>query len=124
MAIQVVRAIVGGMVIQFGTKFKMSAGFFDHGIINRKKNRLFLQRAGNSPNSLRDSNIIPGRVVIGVRFKSMVKRIKGSIGEPGNHMAVGEAYGTKNVQSQDGNDQKEQISGSWSGSIGKIILKI
>ena len=32
---------------------KMITGFFDHGIINRKKNRLFCQSAGNSLNSFR-----------------------------------------------------------------------
>ncbi len=32
-------------------------------------------------------------------------------------MAVGKAYRAENVQSQNGNDQKEQVAGGWFGSI-------
>ena len=41
--IEIVRAIVGGMVIQFGAKFKMFAGFFDHGFIYGKEKWLAFQ---------------------------------------------------------------------------------
>lgn len=37
---------MGGMVIQFGTKFKFSV-FFNHGVVNGKKKRLVFQKAGN-----------------------------------------------------------------------------
>ena len=39
-SIEIIGTIVGGIIIQFRTKFKMPAGFFNHGIINGKKNRL------------------------------------------------------------------------------------
>ena len=80
MAIEVVGAIVGSMVIEFGTKLKMSTGFFDHGIINGKKKRLLLQRRGNGADCFRDSNVIPEGMVIGVCFKCMIERVKRSIG--------------------------------------------
>ena len=115
---------MGGMVIEFGTKFKMVTGFFDHGIINRKKNRLFCQSAGNSLNSFRYSNVIPGRVIIGIRFECIIKGVKRSIGQSGNHMAVSKAYGAENVQSQNGDNQQEQVPGGWCGSSVKIVLKI
>jgi hypothetical protein len=47
--IKIIEAIVGGMVIEFGTKIKMLTRFFDHSIINGKKKRLIFQSAGNSP---------------------------------------------------------------------------
>ena len=40
-SVEVVGAIMGGMVIKFGTKLKMLTGFFDHGIINRDDNFIF-----------------------------------------------------------------------------------
>ena len=39
-------------------------------------------------------------------------------------MAVGKAYEAENLQSQNGDNQQEQVSGGRSGSSGKIILKI
>ena len=115
---------MGGMVIEFGTKFKMLTGFFDHGIINRKKNWLICQSARNRLDSFGYRNIIPGRVIIGVCFECIVKRVKRGIGQSGNHMAVGKAHGAESIQSQNGDNQQEQVSGGRSGSIGKIILKI
>ena len=38
--IEIVRSIVGRMVIQFGAKFKLFAGLFNHSIINRKEKGL------------------------------------------------------------------------------------
>ncbi len=75
-AVQVIGAIMGGMVMQFGTKFKMDTGFLDHGIINGKKKRLVLQRAGNSLDRFGHSNIIPNRVIIGISFQCIVKCVK------------------------------------------------
>ena len=98
--------------------------FFDHGIINSKKNWLICQSAGNSLNSFRYSNVIPGGVIIGICFECIVKRVKRGIGQSGNHMAVGKANGAENIQSQNGDNQQEQVSGGRSGSISKIILKI
>lgn len=37
MIIKVIGTIMGSMAIKFGTKFKMTSRFFNHGIINRKK---------------------------------------------------------------------------------------
>ena len=124
MSIEVVGAIMGGMVIEFGTKFKMLTGFFDHGIINRKKNWLLSQSARNSPDSFRYGNVIPGGVIIGIRFECIIKCVKRGMGQFGNHMAVGKSYGAENIQSQNGDNQQEQVSGGWSGGSGKIILKI
>ena len=90
---------MGGMVIEFGTKFKMLTGFFDHGVIDRKKNRLMCQSVGNSPDSFRYRNVIPGGVIIGICFECIVKRVKRGIGQSGNHMAVGKANGAENIQS-------------------------
>ena len=53
-----------------------------------------------------------------------VKRVKRGIGQSGNHMAVCKANGAETVQSQNGDNQQEQVSGGRSGSISKIILKI
>ena len=39
-------------------------------------------------------------------------------------MSMGETNRMEYVQSQNGNDQQEQVSGGGSGSRGKIILKI
>ena len=80
MSIEVIGAIMGGMIVQFRTKFKMLTGFFDHGIINGKKKELFLQRAGNCPNCFEYRNIIPNRVIIGIGFWCIVKGVKRSIG--------------------------------------------
>ena len=124
MSIEVVRTIMGGMVIEFGTKLKMLTGFFDHGVINRKKNRLMYQSVGNSPDSFRYRNVIPGGMIIGICFECIVKRVKRGIGQSGNHMAVCKANGAETVQSQNGDNQQEQVSGGRSGSSGKIILKI
>ena len=115
---------MGGMVIEFGTKFKMITGFFDHGIINRKKNWLMCQSVGNRLDSFRYCNIIPGGVIIGICFECIVKCVKRGIGQSGNHMAVGKAHGAESIQSQNGDNQQEQVSGGRSGSSGKIILKI
>lgn len=41
MSIEIIGAIMGGMIVQFGTKLKMLTGFFDHGIINRDDNFIF-----------------------------------------------------------------------------------
>ncbi len=90
----------------------------------RKKNWLICQSARNSLDSFRNSNVIPGRVIIGICFEYIVKRVKRGIGQSGNHMAVGKAYGTEHVQSQNGDDHQEQIPDGGSGSSGKIILKI
>ena len=76
MSVEVIGAIMGGMIVQFRTKFKVLTGFFDHGIINGKKKGLFFQRAGNSPDSFGHSNIIPGRVIIGIGFQCIVKCVK------------------------------------------------
>ncbi len=95
MSIEVVGAVMGGMVIEFGTEFKMLTGFFDHGIINRKKNWLMCQSARNSLNSFRYRNAIPGRVIIGICFECIIKRVKRDIGQSGNHMAVGKANGAE-----------------------------
>ena len=69
--------------------------FFDHGIINSKKNWLICQSAGNSLNSFRYSNVIPGGVIIGICFERIVKRVKRGIGQSGNHMAVSKAHGAE-----------------------------
>ncbi len=97
MSIKIIGAIMGGMVIKFGTKFKMLTGFFDQGIINRKKNWLMCQSARNSLNSFRYRNAIPGRVIIGICFECIIKRVKRDIGQSGNHMAVGKANGAENI---------------------------
>lgn len=60
---------------------------------------------------------IMGGVVIGIGFEGMVKGVKRGIRHPGDHMAVGKTDGSENVQGQNGNDQKEQVSGSRPGSI-------
>ena len=117
MSIEVIRAVVCGMVIEFGAKFKMSAGFFNHGIINGKKERLVFQGSGNGPDCFGDRNVIPDRVVISRGFKRIVKSVKRSVGQSGNHMAVGKTDRAENVQGQNGNDQKEQVPGGWFGSI-------
>ena len=112
------------MVFEFVTKIKMSTGFFYLGIIMGNKKRLLLQRSGNGADCFRDSNVIPEGMVIGVCFKCMIERVKRGIGQSGNHMAVGKAYRAENVQSQNGDNQQEQVSGGRFGSISKIILKI
>ena len=124
MSIKIIGAIMGGMVIKFGTKLKTLTGFFDHGVIDRKKNRLMCQSVGNSPDSFRYRNVIPGGVIIGICFECIVKRVKRGIGQSGNHMAGGKANGAENIQSQNGDNQQEQVSGGRFGSISKIILKI
>ena len=124
MSIKVIGAIMGGMIVQFRTKFKMLPGIFNHGIINGKKKGLFFQRTGNCPDCFGYSNIIPNRVIIGIGFQCIVKGIKRSIGQPGDHMAVSKTNRAENVQSQNGDDQQEQISGGGSGSRVKIIVKI
>jgi len=86
---------MGGMVIEFGTKLKMLTVFFDHGIINRKKNWLMCQSVGNRLDSFRYCNIIPGGVIIGICFECIVKCVKRGIGQSGNHMAVGKAHERK-----------------------------
>ena len=46
------------------------------GRINRKKNWLICQSARNRLDSFGYRNIIPGRVIIGVCFECIVKRVK------------------------------------------------
>lgn len=36
-SIEAIGAIIGGIIVQFRTKFKMPTGFFNHGIVNGKK---------------------------------------------------------------------------------------
>lgn len=115
---------MGNMVTELGKKFKMLTGFFDHGIINRKKNRLICQSAGNSPDSFRYSNVILGRASIGIRFECIVKCVKRGVGQSGSHIAVCKTYRAEKVQNQNGDNQREQVPGGWFGSSGKIILKI
>lgn len=50
------------------------------------------------------AKIIPERVVIGVCLQSIVKRVRGRVGQSGNDMAVCKAYRADNVQGQNGHD--------------------
>ncbi len=95
---------MGGMIVQFGTKLKMLTGFFDHSIINGKKKRLFFQRARNSPDCFGNSDTIPGRVIISLCFPCIVKCVKRSIGQFGNHMFVGKTNRAEDVQRQNRDD--------------------
>lgn len=69
------------------------------------------------PGSFGDGHIILGGVVIGICLKGIVKSVKRGIGQSGNHMVVSKAYRAEDIQGQNGNDQKEQIPGSWFESV-------
>lgn len=101
----------------------MLTGLLDHGIINGKKKRLFFQRAGNRLDCFRYRNVIPNRVIIGICFQCIVKSVKRSVGQSGNHMAVGKTDRAKQVRSQNRNDQQEQVPSGRSGSRVKITRR-
>lgn len=63
-------------------------------------------------------------MIIGVGFPCIVKGVKRSIGQLGNHVSMGETNRAEHVQSQNRNNQQKQIPGGGSGSGVKIILKI
>ena len=58
---------------------------------------MFFQRAGNNLNCFGHSDIIPDRVIIGICFQRIVKCVKRSIGQSGDHMAVGKPYRAENI---------------------------
>lgn len=104
MSVKVIGTIMTGMIVHFGAKSKMLAGFFDQSFINGKRKRLCIQKAWNSPDYFGNSNVIPEKVIIGICSQCIVKRIKGGVGQSGNHVAVCKAYRAENVQGQNGND--------------------
>lgn len=103
-SIEVIGVIMGGIIVQFETKFKMLTGFFDHHIIDEKKKRLFFQRGRNGLDCFGNSDVIPDRVIISFCFQCIIKCVKRNIRQSGDHMAVGKANRSEDVQSQNRDD--------------------
>ncbi len=56
-----------------------------------------LYQVGNNPDCFGHGNIIPDKVIIGICFQCLVSRVKRSIGQSGDHMAVDRPHRTENV---------------------------